>query len=1182
MNWAWTQIQISYALAAAARGEPGIECIVPSRRDSTSTRRESTSTENTRDTPNSIVPDDNNFDVQSAAQSFVSQSLPPVPVFSEIDTSLDVPSFLDNSLDTLPFDFVPEQTEPVDANFYGIQFKDLTAPEEPLSEPWDFCKDSTISPELQFDVASMSQFPTVSPTEPAQSLIAVSPNNEKDWRRTKRRRMSNTWSDTQSSSLSSFTMDQSMMTRSNNLMISTNLLQIYHDVLEHNLSCWLNEVTCPFGRQQKTVSQPGNLAEWGSSWTNRVLRRTMNLDRVAQSTQLVHLSRQQDSATAKALHLCIMAFATQWAQSSRRHRERYPSLDDIAEENPLNECMDDFKEEFDRHLQRNIWDQARRALDDVADVESYRVVCAEMIFGLTQKPLDPEDTEHSDVDTSGCFEDVYDMQSVADEIASIIENDGPPIFMERAARKMHTLKYRFDAERKGLTRGRKRANLVASMSSEDAGTVSLLYWLTVMFDTVSSTMSERPLVVVDANSQHDDARGDTDWNVPLFIQDSLEKPRQNFHWPCSYEEAAEAVTRSAPVKVLMFRHVAYLQNLLRQGESGEKVEGFIERSARVYRYWNTTYGTFFRELLQNYNSIPGRIQSWFICICAHWNLGVLLLADLIHHIDEHALGLPAPSQSRSNCKWVMRIRERSARELSDLARVTAPDNRTPIVPTLSEFHHAINQCMILTEPWTIDYIPVTHAIHRVDGIVTPASSAHSASELEHQLRSSGAKALFTCAPLLSTALKAASAVGIPENYIFLLPLPETPSEGSFKTIEDLIAEGKTLPPLELPAWTPGQGKRQVAYLCYSSGTSGLPKAVMISHYNVIACTLMIHTFESITRAQDNIDTQVALGLLPFSHIYGLVVIAHIAQYRGDEIIVLQRFQLDQLLAAIEKFRIEQLSVVPPIIVQILSSQDKCQKYNLDSVRLVFSGAAPLGGETIQKLLELYPKWRISQGYGLTEASPAVFHTSEADPVLGSSGSLLPGAKVKIIDQHGSEVTSYETPGELYVQAPNVVLGYLHNEKANAETFVHRNDGRWLRTGDEVLVRKSPRGNDHFFIVDRIKELIKVKGHQVAPAELEAHLLDHPYVDDCAVIGIVDERAGEVPLAFIVKSKKTNGLKDEDVVKAVCEHVESHKARHKWLKGGVRVLDVIPKSPSGKILRRVLKAQIKAEKPVAKL
>ncbi|UZP38117.1 hypothetical protein NXS19_005933 [Fusarium pseudograminearum] len=357
---------------------------------------------------------------------------------------------------------------------------------------------------------------------------------------------------------------------------------------------------------------------------------------------------------------------------------------------------------------------------------------------------------------------------------------------------------------------------------------------------------------------------------------------------------------------------------------------------------------------------------------------------------------------------------------------------------------------------------------------------------------------------------------------------------------------------------------------------------MISHYNVIACTIMIHTYETVTRQQDGIDTQVALGLLPFSHIYGLVVIAHIAQYRGDEVIIMQRFQLDQLLACIQKFRIEQLSVVPPIIVQLLSSQDKCRKYDLSSVRLVFSGAAPLGGETIQKLLEHYPKWRISQGYGLTEASPSVFHTSEADAFLGSSGSLLPGVKVKIIDQHGNEVTKHETPGELYVQGPNVVLGYLHNEKANAETFVWHEDGRWLRTGDEVLVRKSERGNEHFFVVDRIKELIKVKGHQVAPAELEAHLLDHPYVADSAVIGIVDERAGEVPLAFIVKSREASGVSDEDVVKAVHEHVEQHKARHKWLKGGVRVLDVIPKSPSGKILRRVLKAKVAAEKPVAKL
>ncbi|KAF5009746.1 hypothetical protein FDECE_4092 [Fusarium decemcellulare] len=484
----------------------------------------------------------------------------------------------------------------------------------------------------------------------------------------------------------------------------------------------------------------------------------------------------------------------------------------------------------------------------------------------------------------------------------------------------------------------------------------------------------------------------------------------------------------------------------------------------------------------------------------------------------------------------------------------------------------------------IDYLPLTHAVHRASGIVTPASAAHSSSELEHQLRSSGAKALFTCAPLLDAALKAAQAVGIPEKYIFLLPIPGSPPNSRFKNIEDLILEGQSLPAVSTLKWTPGQGKRQVAYLCYSSGTSGLPKAVMISHYNVIACTLQLQTFESVTRRDEGIETQVALGVLPFSHIYGLVVIAHLAQYRGDEVIVLQRFQLDQLLEAVQKFKIEQLCVVPPIIVQLLSNYDKCQKYDLSSVRLIFSGAAPLGSETVHKLLELYPRWRISQGYGLTEASPSVFHTSEADALVGSSGSLLPGVKAKIIDQYGKEVTEHETRGELYVQAPCVTLGYLNNERASAETFVWHADGRWLRTGDEVLVRKSPLGWEHFVVVDRIKELIKVKGHQVAPAELEAHLLDHPYVSDCAVIGIADERSGEVPLAFVVKGKEATDISSGEVETSIRKHVEEHKARHKWLKGGIRFLETIPKSPSGKILRRLLRTQAVPgeQKPVAKL
>ncbi|TEA20372.1 Acyl-CoA ligase AFT1-1 [Colletotrichum sidae] len=472
---------------------------------------------------------------------------------------------------------------------------------------------------------------------------------------------------------------------------------------------------------------------------------------------------------------------------------------------------------------------------------------------------------------------------------------------------------------------------------------------------------------------------------------------------------------------------------------------------------------------------------------------------------------------------------------------------------------------------TIDYIPLTHAVHRLSGIVTPASAAYSAPELEHQLRSSGAKALFTCIPLLETALKAAKAVNIPNDRIILLPVPGVTQNVPFATLDDLITEGQSLPELEALKWVKGQGARQVAYLCYSSGTSGLPKAVMISHRNVIANTLQFRTYESVARKALGIETQIGLGLLPFSHIYGLVVIAHCGTYRGDGIIVLPKFELKQFLDAVQRFKINCLPVVPPIVIQVIRNQDLCKKYDLSSVRFVYTGAAPLGAETVEDLKKQYPKWHVGQGYGMTETSTVVCTTSEIDIDVGSSGSLVPGTRGKIVDPTtGGEITEYNKPGELLVQGPSVVLGYLHNERANADTFVWHEDGRWIRTGDEVLVRKSAAGNEHLVIVDRIKELIKVKGHQVAPAELEAHLLTHPAVSDCAVIQVPDDRAGEVPKAYVVRAAPYVKKPEIEVAADICKHVEEHKARHKWLKGGVEFVDIIPKSPSGKILRRLLR------------
>jgi len=210
--------------------------------------------------------------------------------------------------------------------------------------------------------------------------------------------------------------------------------------------------------------------------------------------------------------------------------------------------------------------------------------------------------------------------------------------------------------------------------------------------------------------------------------------------------------------------------------------------------------------------------------------------------------------------------------------------------------------------------------------------------------------------------------------------------------------------------------------------------------------------------------------------------------------------------------------------------------------------------------------------GLTETSPVVTSTSGHDIWLGSSGCLLPLIEVRILSADGEEITGYDQPGELLVKGPAVVLGYLNNDKANRETFITDSEGgRWLRTGDEAVIRKSPAGNEHVFIVDRIKELIKVKGLQVAPAELEAHLLTCPLVADCAVIPVPDDQAGEVPKAFVVKAPNVGVGKSELMLKKeIQKHVEQHKSRHKWLKGGVEFISVVPRSPSGKILRRLLR------------
>ncbi|OBT84392.1 hypothetical protein VE02_06742 [Pseudogymnoascus sp. 03VT05] len=488
---------------------------------------------------------------------------------------------------------------------------------------------------------------------------------------------------------------------------------------------------------------------------------------------------------------------------------------------------------------------------------------------------------------------------------------------------------------------------------------------------------------------------------------------------------------------------------------------------------------------------------------------------------------------------------------------------------------------------TVDTLTVSFAVHYLNGIASPANAAYSAAELAYQLKAAGAKAIFTCIPLLENALQAAKIVGIPEKHVYILDMADAFTGGKkvpFKTVRELIEQGKNLPAIEPLKWTQGQGERQTAFLCFSSGTSGLPKGVMISHRNCITNIIQITLHEQHARdgkgPKGGPRQDVTLGLLPFSHIYGLVIICLTGAFRGDETIVLPKFELATFLQAIQEYKISVLFIVPPIVIGLINAHQSSSRYDLTSVESIFTGAAPLGESTARDLAKLHPTWLIRQGYGMTETCTGVCLTTEEDVWFGSSGHLLPGFTVKIVRPDGSEVTAHDEEGELLVQSHSVVLGYLNNPEANAETFMPDTDGngRWIRTGDVAIVSVAPSGNEHITITERIKELIKVNGHQVAPAELEALLLSHPSVADAAVIPVPNDRAGEVPRAYVVKSARVSVEENDKIVKRdIAKYVEANKSRYKWLAGGIEFIDVIPKSPSGKILRRLLRDKEKEDR-----
>lgn len=251
------------------------------------------------------------------------------------------------------------------------------------------------------------------------------------------------------------------------------------------------------------------------------------------------------------------------------------------------------------------------------------------------------------------------------------------------------------------------------------------------------------------------------------------------------------------------------------------------------------------------------------------------------------------------------------------------------------------------------------------------------------------------------------------------------------------------------------------------------KITMISHHNLIANIMQLTLFEQKGRGGPD-KREVVLGVLPHSHIYGVVVISHLSTYRGDSVVVLPKFSMKEMLESVSRYRISAFNVVPPIIVAMSKDPNLLQRYDLSSVKTVVSGGAPLSEDTVRRIHTHYPKWVLRQAYGLTEVAACACHTSAHDPLAGSSGSIITGVQVKLVNETGREIHARGQLGEIWIKSPSIIIGYFEDETANKETFQQDETGRWLKTGDIGCFQKSPSGNEHIFIVDRIKELIKVK------------------------------------------------------------------------------------------------------------
>ncbi|KAG8720268.1 hypothetical protein FRC08_000704 [Ceratobasidium sp. 394] len=458
---------------------------------------------------------------------------------------------------------------------------------------------------------------------------------------------------------------------------------------------------------------------------------------------------------------------------------------------------------------------------------------------------------------------------------------------------------------------------------------------------------------------------------------------------------------------------------------------------------------------------------------------------------------------------------------------------------------------------------------------TLANSSYTPPELAHQLKDSGAGYVFVHPALVQTLFKAFEELNVPVNEakkrVVLMNFGENAPAGmeSFVQLDSLLQGGK----LQEEERFDGDLSDETVYLCYSSGTTGLSKGVETTHNNLnTVLTCCRAAFPGMYPGKD-----VMLGILPFYHIYGAAKILHYPFTLAIPVVISPPFNPIDFCSHIQKYRITCALIVPPVLV-LLASHPAVDKYDLSSLKFFFSGAAPLGAELIERVQTRLQKCGanvlVPQGYGLTETSPTclLLPIGRADEKVGSAGELLPNMEARLVGEDGEDVKEGEA-GEFWLRSASVMKGYLNNPTATRNSITP--DG-WFKTGDIAV-----RDKDGFFtIVDRLKELIKYKGFQVPPADLENVLLTHPDIIDAGVIGVhSEEQATELPRAYVVHRRGYASLSKSErdaFAKEVQTWIQGKVAKHKFLRGGVVVIEAIPKSAAGKILRRQLRDLAKKE------